>query len=75
MTEQQPPESQSFRTPCQRFIRLSHLIAWKKEDGPQTGVYIGGFSGLGKTISVEVFLSAKSGRKQRDLLNHEKGQL
>lgn len=38
-------------------------------------VYIAGLSGLGKTISVEAFLSAKSGRKQRDLLNHEKGQL
>lgn len=74
MTEQQPPESQSFHTQCEHFIRLLHLITWKKEDGPQTGRCITGLSGLGKTISVEVFLSTKSDRKQHDLLNDEKGQ-
>ncbi len=64
MTEQQPPEPpQSHRTQYQRFKRLLHLITWRKKDGSQIRVCTNGLSGLGKTIPVEVFLSAKSGRK------------
>lgn len=64
MTTQQPPEPSPHDAQCQAFRHMLSITTFLRkqelqQQGLQQGVVIHGLSGVGKTIAVEVFLSAE----------------